>query len=317
MFHLHSTLRTLSILALIVVLGARAQAQSPTATAEYRITFDATWSEATHPLDFPGSAHFSGLIGGTHQEAVSFWTPDTLASPGIEAMAERGSKTLLREELQAAIDDGSAGEVVSGGGIGRSPGVVSDEFLATVDYPLVTIVSMIAPSPDWFVGVHGLNLMQGGDWASELVVELHAYDAGTDSGSNYTSANDDTMPREAIARLTDGPFANGVALGTFTFTRLDAPPVRQFVRGDVNADTVLDISDAVANLLYLFVEGEEPPCLTAADVDNSGTIDLGDAIRLLNYLFLEGGSPAAPFPDCGAHSAEDALSCQATSPACA
>src|SRR5688500_14268429 len=44
-------------------------------TAPYRVTFDSTWSATTHPQDFPSNAHFSGLIGGTHKAAVTFWEP--------------------------------------------------------------------------------------------------------------------------------------------------------------------------------------------------------------------------------------------------
>ena len=61
---------------------------------QYEITLDATWSNATHPQAYPSSAHFSGLIGGTHNANVSFWQTDELASPGIKRMAETGSKTL-------------------------------------------------------------------------------------------------------------------------------------------------------------------------------------------------------------------------------
>jgi serine/threonine protein kinase len=39
----------------------------------------------------------------------------------------------------------------------------------------VTLVSMVAPSPDWFVGVGGLPLLQDGQWVDELVVPLPAW----------------------------------------------------------------------------------------------------------------------------------------------
>ncbi len=52
-------------------------------TARYTVTWTATWSGETFPTNFPGGAHFSGLIGGTHSDAVAFWAPGSLASPGI------------------------------------------------------------------------------------------------------------------------------------------------------------------------------------------------------------------------------------------
>ena len=91
------------------------------------------------------------------------------------------------------------------------------------DHPLVTLVTMVAPSPDWFVGVSGLSLIVGGDWASELSVPLQAYDAGTDSGTSFLAPDEATQPRESIFRIPGGPFLVGGTtppLGTFTFRRI-------------------------------------------------------------------------------------------------
>ena len=38
----------------------------PETNARYKLTFNASWSAQTHPNEFPSSAHFSGLIGMTH-----------------------------------------------------------------------------------------------------------------------------------------------------------------------------------------------------------------------------------------------------------
>ncbi len=191
-------------------------------TASYEVTFTATWSAATHPADFPeGSAHFSSLIGLAHGSDTVVWAMGETASVGMESMAETGATgTLSREMLRLERD----GTLLSGGNIASSPGSVGFEFQVVKAHPLVTLVSMIAPSPDWFVGVSGLNLLENGEWVEELVVPLHAYDAGTDSGTSYTSANSDTMPRENITKLEGVPFlVNGElpALGEFRFRRLD------------------------------------------------------------------------------------------------
>lgn len=96
----------------------------------------------------------------------------------------------------------------------------------TLDFSRLTLVTTIAPSPDWFLGVSGLELLTPGpegDWAEELVVELHAYDAGTDSGVIYTSADGDTVPAENISLITTSPFEGSVPLGTFTITRTEPP----------------------------------------------------------------------------------------------
>ena len=191
-------------------------------SATYIVTFDAVWSSATHPDGFPPGPHFSGLIGATHDDSFVMWEPGALATPGIESMAETGAKSLLSGEIAAAMGGGGADTELSQGGINPSPGSVSLTFTANAGAHWVSLVSMIAPSPDWFVGVHGLSLCENDGWAQNVVVDLLAYDAGTDSGATYTAANADTVPPEPIAQLTGSPFVVGgspVSLGTFTFAR--------------------------------------------------------------------------------------------------
>lgn len=194
----------------------------PADSAVYTLTFASTWSSSTHPVGFPEFAHYSGLIGATHDETVTVWENDELASPGIQNMAETGSKNPLQSELATEMAAGSVGRIISGGGIARSPGQVQVTFTATNSFPLVSVVSMIAPSPDWFVGVHGLSLCDEGAWADSIVVDLYAYDAGTDSGVDYGSPNEATIPHVPIYPLTETPFKVGndvPSLGTFTFVR--------------------------------------------------------------------------------------------------
>ena len=218
-----------------LVLPLAVQAQT---TATYRVTFESTWSAETHPDGFPPNPHFSGLIGGTHDATATLWTEGALASDGIESMAETGSKTLLRSEVEALIGEGRAGAVLSGGGIGLSPGSVTLDVEVTEAFPLVSLVSMLAPSPDWFVGVAGLNLRTDGTWLPSVSVPLHVYDAGTDSGPAYTSPDEDTVPPEPIVQIEAPPFLiddQVPPVGSFTFTLLnvtdadDSAPATAFV----------------------------------------------------------------------------------------
>ena len=209
-------MRYLAFLLLLAVGPVAAQS-----IATYRVTFESTWSAATHPDGFPANPHFSGLVGATHEPGVGLWGDGETASPGIESMAETGNKALLEGEVAALVAGGQAEMLLSGGGIGVSPGSVVLDVTVSASFPLVSLVSMIAPSPDWFVGVDGLDLRDGAGWVSEVDVPLYAYDAGTDSGTSYTAANADTQPREPIAPITGAPFLIGGSVqpvGTFTFT---------------------------------------------------------------------------------------------------
>ena len=62
-----------------------------------------------------------------------------------------------------------------------------------------------------------------------------------------------------------------------------------FVRGDANLDFSIDISDPVAIVDGLFLDGGKFLCPAAADADGDAEIDIGDPITILNYLFIGTG----------------------------
>lgn len=189
----------------------------------YEVTFNATWSKDTHPDDFPENPHFSGLIGATHNEDVSFWEVGELASPGIKNMAETGSKDPLIREILKAMLQRHVLLPISEDGLPDSPDEITITIKVSENYPLVTLVTMIAPSPDWFVGVNSLPLYQNGEFVNETIITLYAYDAGTDSGTNYTSEDDPTDPSVPIFQIEGYPFYYNeelIPLGTCTFTKL-------------------------------------------------------------------------------------------------
>ena len=182
--------------------------------------------ECSHaPGGLPGGAHWSPLIGGTHNAMVSFWSPGGMASPGIERMAEGGATSPLYEEIMASIVDVTKQQVFRRNVSFSSPDSDSLEFEISVDFPLVTLTSMVAPSPDWFVGVGGMSLLVNNAWVAERVVQLRPWDADTDSGSTFASPDADTQPRDPIALITTPPLApsgQAAPMGTFTFTRIDS-----------------------------------------------------------------------------------------------
>jgi hypothetical protein len=62
--------------------------------------------------------------------------------------------------------------------------------------------------------------------------------------------------------------------------------------GDLTDDGMVDASDIVYLLNYLFVHGPQPPWpMSRADVTNEGEVDAGDLVYLLNYLFVNGPEP--------------------------
>ena len=196
----------------------------PELNARYKLTFNAGWSAQTHPNEFPSSAHFSGLIGMTHNGNSMLFAKGEIASIGIKNMAETGSKSPLETEIQDFISNGTGNALISGGGINSSPSEVSLEFDITTSHSIVSVVSMLAPSPDWFIAVSSVNLIENNKWVSSKTITVDIYDAGTDDGVTFLSPDKSTIPRVSIFEITTPPLAvNNVAapLGSITFTKLE------------------------------------------------------------------------------------------------
>jgi hypothetical protein len=81
------------------------------------------------------------------------------------------------------------------------------------------------------------------------------------------------------------------------FSHPDAP--LGFLRGEVNGDFTMNISDPIDLLGHLFSGTDAPPCLLAADINDDAQVDLSDAIGILNHLFSGGAEPRAPYPAFG------------------
>jgi len=62
------------------------------------------------------------------------------------------------------------------------------------------------------------------------------------------------------------------------------------MRGDVDDDGDIDITDAQYSVNYLFRDGPEPHLLEAGDVNCDDQVTISDVVYLINYLF-KGGPP--------------------------
>ncbi len=63
-----------------------------------------------------------------------------------------------------------------------------------------------------------------------------------------------------------------------------------FVCGDANGDAIVNISDAVYLIAYVFAGGSAPSSLLSGDANCSGVVNISDAVYLIAYIFA-GGSP--------------------------
>ncbi len=88
-----------------------------------------------------------------------------------------------------------------------------------------------------------------------------------------------------------------------------------FIRGQVNDDAEIDISDAVSIVLYLFA-GREADCLDAMDANDDGVVNIADVARLAASIFLGAWPLPAPSEECGIDPTPDDLDCLDASVSC-
>ncbi|KAL8189825.1 UNVERIFIED_CONTAM: Spondin-2 [Gekko kuhli] len=152
--------------------------------AKYSIVFTGKWSQVAFPKQYPlyrPPAQWSPLLGVVHSSDYNMWKKNEFASNGMRDFAERGETWTVMKEIEAAGE-----KIQSVHGIFSAPAISS---------------ARIVPSPDWFVGIDGLNLCEKDHWTEQVSVELSPYDAGTDSGFTFSSPNFATIPQEPVTEI--------------------------------------------------------------------------------------------------------------------
>ena len=211
----------------LVIMPMPVQAQGNAQSATYRVAFEGKFaaSALASGVSVPSGEHFTTLIGAVHNGSVTFWSDGGTASAGIESMAEVGGTSTFKSEINAAMPNALAvieQSIASGG-----TATATVDITLTTDHPLVTLTSMVAPSPDWFVGVSELSLRNTADdgWQPTHSVDLFPYDAGTEEGTEFSLTNDATSPQGTIASIKGtGKFSNE-PIATLVFDLLAAPVI--------------------------------------------------------------------------------------------
>jgi hypothetical protein len=221
--------------------------------ATYELQVDVTWSEQTHPdrippaEDFP---HFSWIGGGSHVDGAKFWDVGEVASPGMRRMALAGNTTTLEEELDAERAGGAVARTFrwQGLGFGDPPGSRGNGFFAPsttggefIDVlgsrPRSTLLSMLGPSTDWFVGTppEGVLLTDQDGWRGRIDLDLRPLDGGVmdlnllnpwrllpcEEAPELCSSF--TLPQEPIAWLEPGSYLGDASVGSFSLLPFITP----------------------------------------------------------------------------------------------
>ncbi|MBN1422900.1 MAG: hypothetical protein JXP34_29250 [Planctomycetes bacterium] len=160
------------------------------------------------------------------------------------------------------------------------------------------------------------RLVEGGAWTAIVLDGTGALLAHEWTGDAFEAESSMAIPPKgtslAVGDITGDGRADAVAVfrtleSAAIFIGREPVPPAPFVRGDVDADGVYTIGDAIAFLSFLFGGAAIGPCPDAADADDDGTYTLGDGVFILNYLFASGPEPPAPGTSCGLDPTEDTL----------
>lgn len=227
-----TTTRDTTVLDTTVVDTLRAADTVEVVTYELTITND--WGEARYPANYPEAAHFSHLGGAIHSDRVSFWRPGDTVSDGMRQMAETGNVNILaEEEVVRAIDRGDAWRAIyeriyTPEQPALPPGSRTTTVQLHRNFPLITLATMLGPSPDWFVGVTGLSLWEVDRWADRFEVDLTLWDGGTRDGTIPQMGGPETTPAAPISMITYDaalglykPTSTPHVVGKMVFVRVD------------------------------------------------------------------------------------------------
>jgi len=209
-------------------------ADKPTAAAgpaRYQVTFSSRWTAADHPLEYPAPeylglavAHFSGIIGASHKAGYSLFAEGSKPSPGLERLSEMGKHDPLNDEIAAAIKSGQALAMVeSTEPLKDHSKTETADVAVDTEHSRVSLVAMIAPSPDWFAGVSDVNLMENGGWVASKTVDVQPYDSGGDNGTTYFADDVDANPKQPTTLNESRHFTKDGAVqpvARITFTKM-------------------------------------------------------------------------------------------------
>ncbi|XP_023160020.2 uncharacterized protein LOC111592186 [Drosophila hydei] len=227
--------------------------------AVYKVVLHTYWTRELFPKHYPDwrpTAQWTKTLGRTHNANYALYHIGQPATAGVKQFAETGKTELLdsnageqqQQQMQAQKTSAAAGAGVGVGvGEGSAPTMsersVFDEFslpaiqlgagrseakvFVDSNHSLVSLMTRVVPSPDWFIGVDSFELCVGGSWIDTVTVELDPLDAGTDNGFTFTAPNWPTAPQGVIYRITSRYPAHPA--GSFYYPKSKRlPPIATF-----------------------------------------------------------------------------------------
>ncbi|XP_017004768.2 spondin-1 [Drosophila takahashii] len=235
--------------------------------AVYKVVLHTYWTRELFPKHYPDwrpTAQWTKTLGRTHNANYALYHIGQPATAAVKQFAESGRTDLLdsnageQQQMQMQFQTGKSPSggtsssstatfnttsTATGGGTTNTERSVFDEFsmpaiplgagrseakvFVDSNHSLVSLMTRIVPSPDWFIGVDSFELCVGGSWIDTVTVELDPLDAGTDNGFTFTAPNWPTAPQGVIYRITSR--YPGHPAGSFYYPKSKRlPPIATF-----------------------------------------------------------------------------------------
>ncbi|MCA8836984.1 MAG: spondin domain-containing protein [Proteobacteria bacterium] len=189
----------------------------------YTVTITTTWSAANNGV-LPTGATIGPIFGTFHNRTFFMWQPGSLAN---DALASYINTDVWKSVFDYIFNNARTGATkafidVSMRPVGASA-TQSIPVTTNCGSPLATFIAKVGPSPDWFIGISRVSLLDAnGQFRNNAEFPLYMYDAGTNSGTDFTSAAIPTDPPTPIVRLVGNPTiglqAGQEQVGTAVFT---------------------------------------------------------------------------------------------------
>lgn len=179
---------------------------NPFSEAAYKVEIAGKWKSPEFTV--PANVHYTYFTGMVHNNQTYLWKEGTLASAGVEAIAETGYFLPMFAEIDSLTAIKKA-IYLSFIAPPAATGVSTGNIYCNSNYPYFSCQSMIAPTPDWFVGLSSFNLYPNNQWIKDTTINLYVYDAGTEDGNMFNQTNPDSSPHLPVFKLTP---ANGGAV---------------------------------------------------------------------------------------------------------
>lgn len=203
--------RHLSIAVLLAILLHTAVSTSSRAKCSGRATYRVTFQNFLTPARFgklipSGGLVFSPLAGVSHSNRQSFLTVRGFASRGVEQIAETGVNARFVRRANRLREMGRGVKTVASADGPTPPGHSTIlKFQVDCEHPFITVLGMIAPSPDWIVQINNRNTYMNGRFVNFMSGSLIAYDSGTDDGREFTAPGDPTLDMPTDPKLNIAP----------------------------------------------------------------------------------------------------------------